>query len=41
LRAVKKVASAKMTLDVYGHSFKADQRKTTVRDKLTALWKVG
>jgi integrase len=34
-------ASAKMTLDVYGHSFRADQRSTTVLDKLMALWKVG
>jgi integrase len=34
-------ASAKMTLDVYGHSFTADQRSTTVLDKLMALWKVS
>ena len=33
--------SAKMTLDVYGHAFSADQRSTTVLDKLMALWKVG
>jgi len=34
-------ASEKMTLDVYGHSFKADQRSTIVLDKLMALWKLG
>lgn len=34
-------ASAKMTLDVYGHSFKADQQSTIVLDKLMALWKLG
>jgi integrase len=34
-------ASAKMTLDVYGHSFTSDQRSTAVLDKLMALWKVG
>jgi integrase len=33
--------SAKMTLDVYGHAFKSDQRSTVVLDKLMALWKLG
>lgn len=34
-------ASAKMTLDVYGHSFKADQRSTVVLDTLMAAWGVA
>ncbi|MGH7633741.1 MAG: hypothetical protein ACRENC_08410 [Gemmatimonadaceae bacterium] len=32
---------AKMTLDVYGHALKADQRSTVVLDKAIKLWGVG